>query len=58
MSEGKERQSNIELLRITAMLMIIGSHLACHGVQQCLDPENAYQAYMAVPLSINSSAAF
>ena len=28
-----KRQANIELLRIVAMLMIIGSHLALHGVQ-------------------------
>lgn len=38
----KERDSKFELLRILAMLMIIGSHLAGHGVMHCLDQENAY----------------
>lgn len=28
-----KRQANIELLRVVAMLMIIGSHLALHGIQ-------------------------
>ena len=38
-----ERKSNIELLRIVAMFMIVGSHLACHGVQSQLLGNNAYQ---------------
>lgn len=38
----KERDSKFELLRILAMLMIIGSHLASHGVMHCLDQESAY----------------
>ncbi len=41
----KVRQSNFELLRIVAMLMIIGSHLACHGVEHCLSEADAYQIY-------------
>lgn len=33
------RKTNIELLRIFAMLLIIGSHLVCHGVQNVLSSE-------------------
>lgn len=33
----RKRQSNIELLRIVAMLMIIGFHLAANGVLLCYD---------------------
>lgn len=40
-----ERKSNIELLRIVAMFMIVGSHLACHGVQSQLLGNNAYQIW-------------
>lgn len=40
-----KRQSNFELLRIIAMLMIVASHLACHGVQHVLDENIAYAAY-------------
>ncbi|MBO6154384.1 MAG: acyltransferase [Lachnospiraceae bacterium] len=36
MNQKKLRDSNIELLRIIAMLMIVGSHYACHGIQKCL----------------------
>lgn len=36
----KNRNSNFELLRIFSMLMIIGHHLACHGVQHCLDSDS------------------
>ena len=39
------RASNIELMRIIAMLMIIGSHLASHGVQHCMSSTVKYQAY-------------
>jgi len=31
------RQSNFELLRIIAMLMIVGSHFAAHGVVNTLN---------------------
>lgn len=41
------RQSNFELLRIVAMLMIVAHHLAVHGVQHCHDAELAYKAYNA-----------
>lgn len=41
----KTRQSNFELLRIIAMIMIVSSHLACHGVQHVLDSNLAYVAY-------------
>ena len=40
-----KRQSNIELLRILAMVMIVGSHLAGHGVQQQLNPELAFKVW-------------
>lgn len=33
----QNRLSNFEVLRIWAMLMIIGAHLACHGIQHCED---------------------
>lgn len=35
MTEGKIRKSNIELLRIIAMLMIVTSHYCVHGNQFC-----------------------
>lgn len=38
-------QSNFELLRIVAMLMIVAHHLCVHGVQQVLMPELAYKTY-------------
>lgn len=38
----KERDSKFELLRIFAMLMIIGSHLACHGIMHVSDEEGSY----------------
>lgn len=31
-NSSKIRQSNIELLRIAAMLMIVGHHMAVHGI--------------------------
>ncbi|MGN0729318.1 acyltransferase family protein [Treponema sp.] len=40
----KTRQSNFELLRIFAMVMIVASHLAVHGVQQVL-LDSKYLAY-------------
>lgn len=39
------RQSNFELLRVVAMVMIVGTHLCIHGVQQVLMPELAYKTY-------------
>ena len=45
MSRITERKSNFELLRIFAMLMIVGSHFAVHGVQHVLDLENAYKVW-------------
>lgn len=47
MSRITERKSNFELLRIVAMLMIVASHLAVHGVQQVLSFDNAYRAWAA-----------
>ncbi len=47
---AKTRQSNFELVRIIAMLMIVASHLACHGVQHILAAENAYSDYNAASL--------
>lgn len=41
----KKRASNIELLRIIAMLMIVASHFACHGIQHCNDLNNAYKIW-------------
>ena len=41
----KKRASNIELLRIVAMIMIVASHFACHGVQHCNDTVNAYKIW-------------
>lgn len=41
----RERKSNFELLRIFAMFMIVGSHLACHGVQHQLERGYAYQIW-------------
>src|SRR5574344_3044088 len=32
---GKERSSNIELLRISSMFMVIGFHFAANGVMLC-----------------------
>lgn len=43
----KVRQSNFEILRILSMLMIIGHHLAFHGIQHGLVDRNAYEAYNA-----------
>lgn len=45
-----KRQSNIEILRILAMFMIIGSHLAGHGVQQQLNPETAFKVWGTGPM--------
>lgn len=39
------RQSNIELLRIAAMLMIVGHHMAVHGIYHVTAGENAYSVY-------------
>ena len=33
------------MLRIVAMFMIVGSHLACHGVQSQLLENNTYQIW-------------
>lgn len=37
----RQRQSNIELLRIIAMLMIVSAHLGAHGVEH-MGREDAY----------------
>lgn len=37
-----ERKSNFELLRIISMFMIVGSHLAGHGVQQQFATNGAF----------------
>lgn len=37
-----ERESNFECMRIASMLMIIGHHLAIHGVQHVLEKDAAY----------------
>lgn len=37
-----ERKSNFELLRIFAIILIIGSHLASHGIQHVLIESNKY----------------
>lgn len=42
--DRKNRQSNIELLRIVAMFMIVSGHLVTHGVEQ-RTLENAYEFY-------------
>lgn len=42
---SKIRQSNIELLRIAAMLMIVGHHMAVHGIYHVMAGENAYSVY-------------
>ncbi len=41
----KIRQSNIELLRIAAMLMIVGHHMSVHGIYHVTAGENAYSIY-------------
>ena len=41
----EERKSNFELLRIVAMMLIIGSHLALHGVQHVLSASHAGEIY-------------
>lgn len=41
MENTLKRQANIELLRVVAMLMIIGSHLALHGIQADMGAWNA-----------------
>ncbi len=41
----KKRNSNIELLRIVAMIMILASHMACHGIQHCKETKAAYQIW-------------
>lgn len=43
--ENNIRKSNFELLRILAMLMIIGCHLSGHGVLHMLAGGNAYQLW-------------
>lgn len=40
-----KRFSNFELLRVLSMLMIIGAHLACHGIQHCEDQNTIYQIF-------------
>lgn len=44
-NSSKIRQSNIELLRIAAMLMIVGHHMAVHGIYHVTAGENAYSVY-------------
>lgn len=44
-NSSKIRQSNIELLRIAAMLMIVGHHMAVHGIYHVTAGENAYNVY-------------
>lgn len=44
-NSSKIRQSNIELLRIAAMLMIVGHHMAVHGIYHVMAGENAYSVY-------------
>lgn len=46
-AKNVKRQSNFELLRIVAMLMIVAHHLAVHGVQHVLEPNICYAAYAA-----------
>lgn len=41
----KKRESNFELMRIVAMVMIVAHHLVVHGVQHCLDLELQYAAW-------------
>ena len=41
------RESNIELLRILAMLMIVGNHYAGHGIMYKWDPARSYQLWSA-----------
>lgn len=41
-SKTKTRQSNFELLRIIAMLIIVAHHFAVHGIQHVLDGDMAY----------------
>lgn len=41
-----QRKSNFELLRIAAMLLIIGSHLASHGIQHVLGGAETYHIWM------------
>ena len=45
--EGKHngRQSNFELLRLLAMLMIVGSHYAAHGIELCTVEGEAYRLW-------------
>lgn len=40
-NSSKIRQSNIELLRIAAMLMIVGHHMAVHGIYPLIEKLNA-----------------
>lgn len=44
-SVKQTRRSNFEMLRIVAMLMIVGSHLASHGVQHYLAGPSAFQIF-------------
>ena len=41
----KQRQSNFELIRIVAMLMIVASHYVCHGIYK-VSSTNAYDVYL------------
>jgi hypothetical protein len=41
---GKKRESNFEMLRIIAMIMIVGSHYCTHGVKQWTE-ENSLQIW-------------
>mgnify|MGYP003560921603 FL=1 len=42
----QQRQSNFELLRIIAMLMIVAAHLAAHGAEH-MNSEDAYVIWNA-----------
>ena len=48
----KQRNSNIELLRILSMLMIIAHHYALYGVHQLYD-SNKIDSYYAYGTSLN-----
>lgn len=57
-SPRSPRQSNFELMRILAMLMIVSHHLCVHGVQHVLDLESAYQAWNSGSLANKLVASF
>lgn len=47
MTNKEQRQSNFELLRILAMLMIVASHYASHGIEKVLVEGEAYVQWAA-----------